>query len=141
MPFVASSSAPKRNSTTCGGVQARRTKRAEPLAEDSRAYAYFADVKAWVKRGCQLYRNRDQLSARDLAEEDKWLRKELKRLQACPLDHEKAVTLQERIKKHDGCWLVFLDDPRVPPTNNLAEQHGARVDMLLSELNDWWSIN
>lgn len=92
------------------------------VAGDSQAYAYFTDVIAWVKRGCQLHRNRAQLSASDLAKEAKWLRKELKRLQACPLDHEKAVTLQERIKKHEDCWLVFLDDPRVPPTNNLAER-------------------
>jgi hypothetical protein len=38
------------------------------------------------------------------------------------LTHAKAVTLQERIKKHHDCWLVFLDDERVPPTNNLAER-------------------
>ena len=44
------------------------------------------------------------------------------RLETCPLDHEKAVTLQNRIRKHAGQWLVFVDDPRVPPTNNLAER-------------------
>ncbi len=36
--------------------------------------------------------------------------------------HEKALTLQKRIRKHAGQWLVFLDDPRVPPTDNLAER-------------------
>ena len=34
----------------------------------------------------------------------------------------KRLTLQSRIRKHAGQWLVFLDDPRVPPTNNLAER-------------------
>ena len=38
------------------------------------------------------------------------------------MDHEKAATLQERIKRYADCWLVFLDDPRVPPTNNHAER-------------------
>jgi transposase len=36
--------------------------------------------------------------------------------------HEKALTLQARIINHLTEWLVFLDDPRVPPTNNLAER-------------------
>jgi transposase len=30
--------------------------------------------------------------------------------------------LQERINRYAECWLVFLDDPRVPPTNNQAER-------------------
>jgi hypothetical protein len=30
--------------------------------------------------------------------------------------------LQERINRYADCWLVFLDDPRVPPTNNHAER-------------------
>jgi transposase len=50
------------------------------------------------------------------------LREELQRLQCCPLTHEKAATLQERINRYADCWLVFLDDPRVPPTNNHAER-------------------
>jgi hypothetical protein len=49
-------------------------------------------------------------------------RKELHRLEVCALDHEKALTLQGRILRHAGEWLVFIDDPRVPPTNNLAER-------------------
>jgi hypothetical protein len=57
-----------------------------------------------------------------LTQEAVWLREELLRLQTSPLDHEKAVTLQGRIRKHAGEWLVFVDDPRVPPTNNLAER-------------------
>ena len=51
-----------------------------------------------------------------------WLRLELKRLRSCSLDHDKATTLQERINRYADCWLVFLDDPRVPPTNNHAER-------------------
>jgi hypothetical protein len=43
-------------------------------------------------------------------------------LQRLKLKHEKANTLQGRIIKHADCWLVFVADPRVPPTNNLAER-------------------
>ena len=50
------------------------------------------------------------------------MRAELERLQNCPLDYDKAITLQERINRYADCWLVFLDDPRVPPTNNHAER-------------------
>ena len=41
---------------------------------------------------------------------------------AFPVSHEKALTLQKRILKHQHEWLVFLDAPRVPPTNNMAER-------------------
>src|SRR5262249_55587966 len=61
-------------------------------------------------------------SARKQADEMAWLRAELQRLQSCPLDHDKATTLQERINRYADCWLVLLDDPRVPPTNNHAER-------------------
>jgi len=43
-------------------------------------------------------------------------------LQRLKLKHEKAVTLQGRIIKHVDCWLVFVNDTRVGPTNNLAER-------------------
>ena len=43
-------------------------------------------------------------------------------MRSCTLSHDKAATLQERINRYADCWLVFLDDPRVPPTNNRAEQ-------------------
>ena len=46
----------------------------------------------------------------------------MSRLEACPLAHEKALTLQARLQRHHDEWLVFVDDPRVPPTNNLAER-------------------
>ncbi|TWU16386.1 IS66 family transposase [Allorhodopirellula heiligendammensis] len=36
--------------------------------------------------------------------------------------HEKAVKLQGRINRHYTEWLIFVDDARVPPTNNLAER-------------------
>ena len=50
------------------------------------------------------------------------MREELSRLETCDVSHEKAITLQARLLRHLGEWLVFLDDPRVPPTNNLAER-------------------
>lgn len=85
-------------------------------------YRFFDAVKEWVKRGCDFPRRRNRLSPQEQADEKAWLRAELRRLQECPLEHEKAKTLQERIKRYADCWLVFLDDPRVPPTNNHAER-------------------
>jgi len=91
-------------------------------AANSADYGFFEAVKDWVKRGCDFHRRRGQLSEQEQAVEKAWLRAELKRLQECPLNHEKAVTLQERIRRYADCWLVFLDDPRVSPTNNHAER-------------------
>jgi transposase len=88
----------------------------------SAAERFFTRVKSWVRRGCKLHRERDSLSCKEVAEEDAWLRRELNLLQTTKVDHEKAATLQQRIRKHCHEWTVFLDDPRVPPTNNLAER-------------------
>ncbi len=38
------------------------------------------------------------------------------------MKHEKAIALQGRLLRHYREWLVFVDDPRVPPSNNLAER-------------------
>jgi len=38
------------------------------------------------------------------------------------VSHEKTLTLQGRINRHFTEWLIFVDDDRVPPTNNLAER-------------------
>jgi hypothetical protein len=91
-------------------------------AAGSADYRFFDAIKSWVKRGCAFQRERGQLSRKKQAEEMAWLRRKLKRLMGCALSHEKALTLQERIKRYRDCWLVFLDDPRVPPTNNHAER-------------------
>ena len=90
----------------------------------STAHQFFEDVKQFVKRGCTFHRSRaaGQLSSAEQAAEKTWLRAELARLESCPVDHGKAVTLQQRIVKHHDEWLTFLDDPRIPPTNNLAER-------------------
>lgn len=92
--------------------------------KESPEYAFFEDVKQWVKRGCAFHRQRarNELSPAALAAEEAWLRAELSRLENCPLTRQKALTLQARIQKHHDEWLVFVDDPRVPPTNNLAER-------------------
>lgn len=50
------------------------------------------------------------------------MRAELSRLETCLLEHEKALTLQARLQRHHDEWLVFVTDPRVPPTNNVAER-------------------
>lgn len=98
-------------------------------APESVAHIFFADVREWVHRGCRFYRDRarGKLLPAELAAEEAWLRGELSRLQTVPLDSEKveqkkAATLQARIIKHNDQWLVFIDDPRVPPTNNMAER-------------------
>jgi transposase len=89
---------------------------------DSPEYRFFQSVQEWVKRGCDFHRRRSRLSPREQADAKAWLRAELERMRNCPLDHDKATTLQERINRYADCWLVFLDDPRVPPTNNHAER-------------------
>lgn len=88
------------------------------------ARQFFDDVIAWVQRGCRYHRERKRgelLRAQDRAEQE-WLRTELKRLEQVEVDHLKAATLQERLQTYHDDWLVFLDHPEVPPTNNLAEQ-------------------
>jgi hypothetical protein len=104
---------------------ARRAREWQRLTTAGSAdYCFFQDVKQWVKRGCEFHRRRElnELSPEILASEAAWLRAELSRLETTPLTHEKALTLQARIRRHQGEWLVFVDDPRVPPTNNLAER-------------------
>lgn len=85
-------------------------------------FRFFAEIKSWVKRGCAFAHERDALSRKKQAEEMAWLSRKLKRLLNYALSHEKALTLQERIRRYEDCWLVFLDDARVPPTNNHAER-------------------
>jgi transposase len=90
---------------------------------DSAACRFFADVQAWVTRACRLHRKREQLTSREWTVGADGLRKEQKRLETThTLDHDKARTLQGRLSRYRDEWLVFLDDPRVPPTNNRAEQ-------------------
>jgi hypothetical protein len=84
-------------------------------------YRFFDEIKNWVKRGC-AYAQSTKLSKKKHREESAWLRRKQKRLLNYELSHEKAVTLQERIRRYEDCWLVFLDDARVPATNNHAER-------------------
>ena len=85
---------------------------------------FFEDIKQFVKRGCRFYRLRREgkLSKSKQAAEKAWLDKRLQDLSQRNVTHEKAITLQARILRHYSEWLVFVDDPRVPPTNNLAER-------------------
>jgi hypothetical protein len=87
-------------------------------------FAFFEAVKQFVKRGCEFHRLRGKglLDAKQITVEKEWLRTEQLRLETWILTHKKAVTLQARISEYHDEWLVFVDDPRVPPTNNLAEQ-------------------
>jgi transposase len=87
-------------------------------------FAFFEDIKQFVKRGCTFHRLRGAgtLGAEAQATEMMWPRDELTRLATRTVTHAKALTLQGRIIRHLTEWLVFVDDPRVPPTNNLAER-------------------
>jgi len=109
----------------CLAHLARRARDWQKLTkEGSLDFAFFEDIKQFVKRGCNFHRRRREgkLSDEEQAAEKAWLREELSRLETCDVSHEKALTLQARLLRHPGEWLVFLDDPRVPPTNNLAER-------------------
>ena len=109
----------------CLAHLARRARDWQKLTEaDSLDFAFFEDIKQFVKRGCNFHRLRREgkLSDEEQVAEKAWLREELLRLETCDVSHEKALTLQARLLRHQGEWLVFLDDPRVPPTNNLAER-------------------
>ena len=106
---------------------ARTAREWKPLAAaagDAAAVQFFDDVIGWVKRGCAFHRHRrdGKLSLLEEVDEKQWLRDELVRLEQCELKFGKAVTLQKRLLNHPGEWLVFLDDERVDPTNNLAER-------------------
>jgi hypothetical protein len=104
---------------------ARRAREWQKLtASGSSAWQFFESVKEFVKRGCAVHRDRQAASrsAAELEREKSWLHGELARLETRAVDHPKASTLQQRLARHHDEWLVFLDDPRVPPTNNLAER-------------------
>ena len=93
----------------------------EPGSTD---FEFFQAIKEFVKRGCDFHRFRGNghFDTMQLAVEKEWLRDELKRLKVWAVNHPKAKTLQGRVITYQTEWLVFVDDPRVPPTNNLAEQ-------------------
>lgn len=87
-------------------------------------FAFFKDVREFVNRACAFHRRRaaGALSADEQRAAEYWLRERLKYLSTMKVSHEKAVTLQGRINRHYTEWLIFVDDRRVPPTNNLAER-------------------
>ena len=87
-------------------------------------FAFFEAIREFVQNGCRFHRlrgNGELTEAQQVAEKI-WLRERLQQLIAYQVSHEKALTLQKRILKHQHEWLVFLDDPQVPPTNDLAER-------------------
>ncbi|QDV47438.1 Transposase IS66 family protein [Stieleria neptunia] len=94
------------------------------VAPESADYQFFEDVKQFVQRGTRLHRRRKagKLKGAALESEILWLRNELERLSLTDVEDEKAIQLQGRILRHLSEWLVFIDDPRVSPTNNLAER-------------------
>jgi transposase len=120
--YAASSAGAKQK---CLAHIARTARDWQKLTEqDSLDFAFFEDIQQFVRRGCNFHRRRGEgkLSAEEQVAEKAWLHEELSRLETSDVSHEKAITLQARLLTHPGEWLVFLDDPRVPPTNNLAER-------------------
>lgn len=109
----------------CLSHLARTARDWQKLTEEGTVdFTFFQDIKRFVKRACNFHRRRREgkLNAAKATKEKRWLHKELSRLETCDVSHEKAITLQARLIKHHDEWLVFVDDPRVPPTNNLAER-------------------
>ena len=90
----------------------------------SNDFQFFQAIKDFVKRGCEFHRLRGkgQLDAAQLSAEKQRLHDEFLRLEEWSVTQAKAKTLQARIITYHGEWLVYADDARVPPTNNLAEQ-------------------
>ena len=85
-------------------------------------FRFFDRIVQWVKKGCVYARKQAGWADSTRRKHRAWLEHELALLGRLKLTHEKAITLQGRIIKHKDCWLVFVGDPRVPPTNNLAER-------------------
>lgn len=109
----------------CLAHVARKARDWQKLVEpDSIDFQYFADIRKFVSRACRFCRDRREgkSNRRKLRQEATWLRDELQRLLTCDVRHDKAIQLQALLIRHPGEWLVFLDDPRVSPTNNLAER-------------------
>ena len=104
---------------------ARTARDWQKLADsDSTDYVFFQDVRQFVKQACKFHRDRkeNRLSKEKQARETAWLRTEFERLSLTEVKHGKLITLQGRLLRHLSQWLVFIDDPRVPPTNKLAER-------------------
>lgn len=109
----------------CLAHVSRKARDWQKLVEvDSSDFGYFADIQRFVKRACRVHgeRHEGKLSLKKLSAQKASFRKELGRLQTCDVHHEKAIKLQALLLRHSGEWLVFLNDPRVSPTNNLAER-------------------
>ena len=98
------------------------------VTTDSIDFQFFADVREFVGRGCQFYRNRraGALSDEEIEFEKGWLEARLEYLSTCNLKHDKAITLQGRVVRHYGEWLVFVYDTRVPPTKVLRDMYAGR---------------
>ncbi|MCP4784698.1 MAG: transposase [Fuerstiella sp.] len=75
-------------------------------AGDSADFAFFEDIKQFVKLACEFHRRRrdGQLSDTQQSARKSKLREELSRLETCTVSHEKAITLQARLVRHTGEW-------------------------------------
>ena len=104
---------------------ARTARDWQKLVKDgSSDFAFFEATRQFVNAGCEFHRLRAKglLTHEEQVTEKARLRNEQLRLERWSLSYKKALTLQARIVTYHDEWLVFLDDARVPPTNNLAEQ-------------------
>ncbi len=106
----------------CLAHLARRRDWQKLTEEGSRDFAFFENIKQFVKRGCNFHRLRREgkLSDEEQAAEKAWLRDELLQLETYDVSHEKALTLQARLLRHQGEWLVFLERAnRRPATDSI----------------------
>lgn len=65
-------------------------------------FGFFDEIREFVRQACHFHRQhqKKELSEEQQAAKTLWLRERLLRLMTCPVTHEKGVTLQKRILKH-----------------------------------------
>ncbi|MEZ6035438.1 MAG: hypothetical protein R3C17_20270 [Planctomycetaceae bacterium] len=74
---------------------------------DSADFRFFEAIREFVRRGCEFHRLRKscELTQAQQKTQKLWLRECFQQLIVFPVTHEKAVTLQRRILKHQHEWL------------------------------------
>lgn len=105
----------------CVGHIIRRSRDME--AEQTRGAVRFPrQVKGLLQDAIELGKARHLLPASTYEEAVGEVRTELKALVSQDFSHPENLKLAKHIFKHQDDLLRFLEDPAVPPTNNLAEQ-------------------
>jgi transposase len=109
----------------CNGHLLRRCKKLQDVVS-AKEHEHLENLKLLLQEAIDLAGRRDDLTADGYQRRvqeihnrlDEWLASNLRRRTMSPeLDR-----LDSHIRAHRGEWLVFLQEPEVPPTNNHAEQ-------------------